>query len=587
MKHPIFKLLLVIVFTSSQSVYAAHQRSRKKKKEVIVYYAGSKQIQYRGFQVDEIQEGLWTYFTPRGEVTQTCNYVAGKRHGKRQFFIKGVLVADEYFVEDKPHSRSSYYTNNGDLKKEYFFTNGTLDSLRYYERGTAYPSQREIYRDNKAIAIYKYAGYNILKAQEYYENGRKTGTWLTYSGKIFDTVPIQSITYLNDRKNGRAYSRTQNSDGTLQEEGYFINDSIHGVYIVKLNGEVVQEASFNMGQLHGIAKTYTKGKLEHQREYDNGRLVGVSLIYDYNTGNVISLKYYSGRQDAFKKALPDSLFEYYPSGVLKSKEIYTYTAESKERTHVFAKWNADGKLLASGQYVDSQIDGMWVENYDDGSRKSILNYKEGIVHGKCDYWHRNGKSKLSFTAVYGEVKGWPEIWTMEGNKIATTHPEYADLVFLFNTTNATFTKMQHTLLPVQEDQEVHIAVEEPYESPIEKPRKKSITNQPIFSAPTLLPKDFIVGGDSMLQKYIHTQLRYPAIDAVLRNEATIEMVILISSSGETIGVNIVSNSNPQAIGLSNEAIRVAYSIPWVYPAFPGNTSDETIEMEVIFKLPPQ
>jgi hypothetical protein len=63
------------------------------------------------------------------------------------------------------------------------------------------------------------------------------------------------------------------------------------------------------------------------------------------------------------------------------------------------------------------------------------------------------------------------------------------------------------------------------------------------------------------------------------------MLILISPSGETIGVNIVSNSNPQAIGLSNEAIRVAYSIPWVYPAFPGNTSDETIEMEVIFKLP--
>ncbi|HET6228346.1 MAG TPA: toxin-antitoxin system YwqK family antitoxin [Bacteroidia bacterium] len=232
-----------------------------------------------------------------------------------------------------------------------------------------FASQKAVVGDtNKTDASGKKTG--IWKEEENtytyfgtYKNGRREGVWIGYHPNgLVGTVEE----YKDGRKNG--VSIGIDMAGFYFKKDYYTNDTLDGPSIVfnHSNGAKVQsEIMYKMGKLSGLKKVYyPEGTVQEEGYFINNLRNGVSKWYTQNHQLSIEYTYKNGNLDGIQKT-------YYENGNIASEGIMVNNMEEGEYTEYFQ----NGKVKLIGKYVHGKKEGAWKEYNEDGKVIKTENYK--------------------------------------------------------------------------------------------------------------------------------------------------------------------------------------------------------------------
>ena len=193
---------------------------------------------------------------------------------------------------------------------------------------------------------------------------------------------------------------------------------------------------------------YQNGQKEREGRYKDGVKDGLWSEWDLN-GKIKEEVRYSGDYK-----IEETIYSYYENGNNKSKE----KRANGKRNGLFTYWNENGLKLKEGKYRNGLMEGEWyflVFNkekekwrslkgsfksgdggnpnkisgvplngrnglftgfYSNGQKKSIRNYKDGVLDGLTTDWYENGQMSLQATFNDGIMIGKIESWFDDGTQ---------------------------------------------------------------------------------------------------------------------------------------------------------------------------
>lgn len=578
-------LTFLLITLCSITLSAKKDPEKKKRGTVTVYYPNSKQVWYTGQNKNFLKEGTWTYYAPDGKITHIDTYKTGLLDGERKVFMGAFMISKENYRNGKPDGTQRYFYKSGNLKSLVFFSAGNPDSAHFFNEGNLMYSKVEIYADKQVTTVRGYNYLGQLKTTEYYDKGKKTGVWKTYSDRSNDTTIKSCITYKDGKKNGfctetRFYEKV---------EVWYVNDTLEGPYKYYVYGKLNAEGSFKKGKLHGLYKSYLPGQSIEEVNYVNGLATGVSKEYSELDGHIISERYFSTKTDKHGTALVDSAFSYNQQGIKIREDIFLRqvdTANPEAEYPVYREWFDNGKLKQTAHYSANWKQYIVTDYYENGKLKSILNYDNGQLNGKAIFWHENGQKAMEFIAVNNEVNLLPKVWMMNGKPTTNGQKQYIEIVNQFKPEDVRFLAIEEdpmspeTIAGVEYGdtyikEGVYDEVVEPAREPA--PDIRDVIN-PYYKAADCFP-----GGDSAIQAYIKQQLVYPVTDAVFRNSGDIEIAIVLDVNSNVTKCNVSHDfTSLKSFLLREEAMRVVSAMPWKVPVKNGEPVSVAVTVRVTF-----
>lgn len=239
-------------------------------------------------------------------------------------------------------------------------------------------------RYRSGVFIYYYQS-GQKKQSGPYTGSEKTGPWSTWH----EDGHLQSkATYVEDKKEGRAQEFYPN--GVLESEGNYytgIPDSIWTSYYQ--NGEKRIQTQWNKGLKERSIGWYENGTLKFKvASYANNYPSGIETYY--SNGQRVSQFIYNS-----ESALTE-IRQYYASGELKS------TGKIENNKVGYSEHYTSGKQkMAFTQNQEHNLDGKFFEWYENGNKKTEMEFSNGKAINKGMLWYENGKQKekIDFTAI--------------------------------------------------------------------------------------------------------------------------------------------------------------------------------------------
>jgi len=108
--------------------------------------------------------------------------------------------------------------------------------------------------------------------------------------------------------------------------------------------------------------------------------------------------------------------QYYDDGT-KKMEIH-YVDGNRHGPRV--SWYPTGQIWARGEYDNERENGTWTAWWQNGFRQREWQMVRGTWHGLFTEWHDNGEKKMEFEYVEGLKQGPMTIWDPEGKVIHKT-----------------------------------------------------------------------------------------------------------------------------------------------------------------------
>lgn len=316
------------------------------------------------------QTGLWQYLRPDGSVEKTFTYdQQGLREGPaREFYANGQPSLELTYHLDKIEGPLTMYNECGGRTELRTFKAGDLSG----PYTTYYPGGQLRYR--ATLLADKVQGLE----EQLYPDG----------------TPEYSYTYADGKKQGPA--AVYYPDKTPEKKILYDQDQLHGAYTdYHANGQPDNSGTYERGKQVGLWRSYfPNGKLSVERSYDAaGELHG--LYYDcdeqgrryaaieYNHGQPVALRYL----DAQGKVTLDQPFK-------------------KSRTAMRIQ-RPDGRLDASGAYLNGERTGEWKWFFRDGRVRETASYDaKGIRVGRAEtYWQSGKPRQRQFHAADGRLDG--------------------------------------------------------------------------------------------------------------------------------------------------------------------------------------
>ena len=149
--------------------------------------------------------------------------------------------------------------------------------------------KEETFLNGELHGLYKTYQWNVegnwVIDEGFYENGRKTGEWISH-GKWNDRFVCN---YKNGKKHGsfKGYQQgwvtpKEHSTDIITSEGTYKDGELHGNYksyhFEKYKSLLYKDLNYKNGKLHGYCKTYRlypdPGKIEDEGMYKNGEKTG-------------------------------------------------------------------------------------------------------------------------------------------------------------------------------------------------------------------------------------------------------------------------------------------------------------------------
>jgi antitoxin component YwqK of YwqJK toxin-antitoxin module len=578
------RFFIILLLFCSTTLSAQKDPEKKKRGTVTVYYPNSKQVWYTGQNSNYLKEGTWTYYAPDGKITHTDNYKAGLLNGERNVFLGKILIAKENFSNGKPDGTQRYFYKSGNLKSMFFFTSGNADSARFWNEGSEMYVRAETYVNKEITAIRYYNYLGCLHSTEYYENGKKTGVWKTYSGRPNDTTLNTFTTYKDGKKNGSCRESINN----YIFEAWYVNDTLNGPFKHYSKGKLNCEGSFKNGKQHGLIKYYSSCETIEEVNYADGTETGVSTVYSEIDGRIYSKRYFSTLTNKSGKALVDSAFSFNAKGAKTREDLWlrqVNKANPETVYHTYREWFDNGKLKQTGRYSDDWKQFIVTDYYENGMQKSVLITEHGQLNGKAEFWYKNGKKAMEYTAVNNQVTQRPKVWLINGVPVTKDQKEYFEIVNQFNTNycvnflalkdnsqQITETNTGNDFRDTDETEIIYKLIPEIDLESIREVKPLDFTNCTGVS-------DIFPGGDSAFVRFVGQQIIYPAADRFFENSGMIILSLTLSPDGNVLNTYILHDET-NSLALQNEALRLMYCTPWKNPS----GQKITINIPLNFKL---
>ncbi|MCI0382332.1 MAG: hypothetical protein L0207_04700 [Chlamydiae bacterium] len=286
-------------------------------------------------------EGKCTEWYPNGNLRQELEFFAGVLEGEqKEYFPSGNLKTRMSFAYGVKAGPFEQWHENGNKAVSCLFSNGKKDGqyLVYFENGK--PRLEEYYVEDQLDNLRK----------EWHENGS-----LKFEGD-----------FIVGKKQG--WHREWNEKGELISEAKYENDLPDGIAkIFYAKDKIRQRNSFSLGKRNGQSEEfYENGKPKYAGKYQDDLLDGEVKGW-YENGSLWFVKRFElGKMVAEQK-------EYFPP-------------ESKEE-----KERGFGKLARFFVYNSTGLlDGEQRSFYTGGKTQTIVQYKDGKLHGMKALWDEEG-----------------------------------------------------------------------------------------------------------------------------------------------------------------------------------------------------
>ena len=271
------------------------------------YFYESGQKSMEGTVNGKNREGEWKMYYENGQVKETGNYVNNRRSGLwMSYFEDGVKKGEIDYIDD--FGRYTEYFHSGMVAAE-GPKMGTrqVGHWRFYDEGTG-----------------------SLLTQGDYENGKKTGEWVTY----FPGGNVASRgSYENDNPVGKWEYFFE--DGSISSSGEYLGGQKNGYW-----------SSFTTGGKLLSEVKYDKGTGEYREYYPSGKLKVSGMMESEKRQGPWVFYFEDGKKEGeceFDKG-KGTYYGYYPDGSLQTRgEI-----EGDRRVGTWELYERDGTL--SGYY---------------------------------------------------------------------------------------------------------------------------------------------------------------------------------------------------------------------------------------------
>ena len=300
-------------------------------------------LKSEGNRKDFLLDSLWKFYDEERELLLDINYKFGKKNGFRTTY-QGDETIKENFIDDVKQGNTLVYYPNSKIKFKTPFVNGLEEGI----------------------------------AREYHINGNI----------------IQLISYKKGYITERERINRYDSDALAHGNWKWFNDDENVVLI---------EGSFKHGLKHGYFKEYDEnGNLLSATKYVDGEkfkkaeeLLKLEIRTDYYpNGKVKVVATYT------KEGIPEGVRrEYNEKGDVEKSYIFRYGkligegifSDSGNKQGKWKEYYNDGKLQATGNYLDNLHDGIWKYYYKNGKLEEIGKYIAGVPDSTWLWYHNNGK----------------------------------------------------------------------------------------------------------------------------------------------------------------------------------------------------
>jgi len=369
----------------------------------------------KNFEVDS----LWKFYNEQGKLILEINYKSGKKNGIKTTYQEKETIA-ENFIDDIKQGLTTYYYPDGKVHRTVNFVNGLESGI-----------SKEYGPDGTVITFIEYKKGFIVSRENINrkdKNGLKQGRW-----KFFyeNGLVHEEGTYKDDKKNG--YFKEYNEEGNLLTVFKYVDDvkqedapelaslDIRTDYYP--DGKIKTVASYKGETPEGVRREYSEtGAIVAGYIFTHGSMTGQGIIDEegikdgpwkefYTDGSKRSEgNYVKGKQvGSWKYYYPDGKTEeegsfnkqgkldgnwrwYYESGNIWREQNYINGLEDG----LYTEYDENNKLITSGEFIEGLEDGEWT--YDLGDHKEVGTYRSGMRNGKWKYYYPDGQ--LSFEGEY-------------------------------------------------------------------------------------------------------------------------------------------------------------------------------------------
>jgi antitoxin component YwqK of YwqJK toxin-antitoxin module len=167
-----------------------------------IYYHDNGKVKLRGKYVNDLLDSTVNAFFDNGNNKYIHNYSMGVQVGESVTFYKNGNVEQKVSLKnEKPHGTMLNYYEAGNLRLESTYNEGVRDGkyIRYHLTGLM--AEESYFRNGIQDSVSRYWDnvFGTMMKEEYYDMGKKEGTWLTFN-HMKDTITL--FNYKNDVLNG-------------------------------------------------------------------------------------------------------------------------------------------------------------------------------------------------------------------------------------------------------------------------------------------------------------------------------------------------------------------------------------------------
>ncbi|GAA3600135.1 hypothetical protein Q4Q39_11905 [Flavivirga amylovorans] len=323
--------------------------------------------------------GKWTWLYLNGKIKETAVYENGVLNGENfQYHKNGKPYIVANYSKGKLNGEYKYYNDKGALIQKKYYKNGELDGLykSFFPVGEDliefYIPYKNGLIDN--LALEYHANGNIY-AEMSFTNGKREGVEKKY---FFNKKISSEINYKNGEFNGNYQSYYSN--GKTYEIGQSLDNFYNGPWkTFYRDGTLQSDFIYDKGYIDGEYKYFdTDGKLYYDYLYRKGEII--EFRYYDKQGNILS----EGR----KKGGEFQFTGHHPNGNILSKGLYDIKGGKEGLWEFFSK---NAVLTSKGNYSDGEINGEYINYYNNGKIESKSNYDNGSLSGYYVYYYKNGQ----------------------------------------------------------------------------------------------------------------------------------------------------------------------------------------------------
>lgn len=344
------------------------------------YNQYGQQVSKGGFNSEGKRQGSWTWYHPNGLVSETATYNNGKLEGQNHLFHdNGLPYIEANFINDELHGLYKLYNAYGALEQKKYFKNGKLEGkyIAYFNVGEDFPEFDTDYKNDSIYSTLKefYAGGNIFKESIY-----RKGILVQEKSYHFNDKLHSETNYRNSQPHG--LYRSYYTNGQLAETGQNANGANEGNWKTYYrNGSLESEYGYKDGMLSGDYKYYdVDGKLHYLYEYRKGEIIAYTF-YD-KAGGILKEGRKKGGEFVYEG--------YSPDGNVTSRGLYDV---SGGRIGIWKYYSVNGVLSNTGNFVQGELHGEYIDYFDSGEKKTFSTYVNGKQEGYYAEYYKNGVIK--------------------------------------------------------------------------------------------------------------------------------------------------------------------------------------------------